>query len=259
VLLIWTGVQLILIALFIPETYHPVKLKQKAVRLRTETGQQNWKAPIEIHEKSLVSTVAWSCLRPFQLLFFEPMVLLLCLLSAILLGILYLFFGAFPIVFENNHGFSLSEVGLSFIGLFVGMLTAIFADPIWRANYRRLVKNREKATGIPGVSEPEYRLPPTIIGIQLCWIGLFAFGFTTYSFVPWIAPIIFSAVIGCGIIWCFAGVFTFLVESYPLHAASALAANSFARSVFAAAFPLFGDQVSYFRDIIIYLIVRSSC
>jgi len=41
------------------------------------------------------------------------------------------------------------------------MITAICADPIWRANYRRLVRNREKLTGEPGVAEPEYRLPPT--------------------------------------------------------------------------------------------------
>lgn len=40
----------------------------------------------------------------------------------------------------------------------------------------------------------------------------------------------------------FSGVFTFLVDAYPLFAASALAANSFARSSFAAAFPLFGVQ-----------------
>ena len=40
----------------------------------------------------------------------------------------------------------------------------------------------------------------------------------------------------------FSGVFTFLVDAYPVYAASALAANSFARSSFAAAFPLFGDQ-----------------
>ena len=40
----------------------------------------------------------------------------------------------------------------------------------------------------------------------------------------------------------FSGVFTFLVDAYPLYAASALAANSFTRSSFAAAFPLFGVQ-----------------
>lgn len=43
----------------------------------------------------------------------------------------------------------------------------------------------------------------------------------------------------------FSGVFTFLVDAYPLYAASALAANSFARSSFAAAFPLFGVQSKF--------------
>jgi len=43
----------------------------------------------------------------------------------------------------------------------------------------------------------------------------------------------------------FAGVFTFLVDAYPLYAASALAANSFARSSFAAAFPMFGNQSKF--------------
>ena len=39
----------------------------------------------------------------------HPQCLSLCVLSAILLGILYLFFGAFPLVFENNHGFTLAQ------------------------------------------------------------------------------------------------------------------------------------------------------
>ena len=43
----------------------------------------------------------------------------------------------------------------------------------------------------------------------------------------------------------FSGVFTFLVDAYPTYAASALAANSFARSSFAAAFPLFGEQSEF--------------
>lgn len=42
------------------------------------------------------------------------------------------------------------------------------------------------------------------------------------------------------VILIFSGVFTFLVAAYPTFAASALAANSFTRSMFAAGFPLFG-------------------
>ena len=81
---------------------------------------------------------------------------LLCLESAVLLGILYLFFGAFPLIFENNHGFTESQTGLTFIGLLIGMLTGISCDPFWRRNYDRLVRNNG------GKSEPEFRLPPTI-------------------------------------------------------------------------------------------------
>ncbi|KAK8211069.1 MFS transporter [Phyllosticta capitalensis] len=243
VMLIWIGVQLCLITLFVPETYHPALLRRKARKLRQETGNDAWIAPIERMDKSIAKTVLWSCIRPFQLLIFEPMCLNLCILSAILLGILYLFFGAFPLVFENNHGFTLSQVGLAFMGLFVGMILGISSDPFWRRNYARLVRQREEQGGEPGGSEPEFRLPPTIFGAIVVPIALFGFAWTTYSSVHWIVPIIFSSFFGIGVIWTYSGIFTFLVDCYPLYAASALAANSFARSSFAAAFPLFGVQM----------------
>ena len=47
----------------------------------------------------------------------------------------------------------------------------------------------------------------------------------------------------CRTLLVFSGVFTFLVDAYPLYAASSLAANSFARSTFGAVFPLFGVQM----------------
>lgn len=52
-----------------------------------------------------------------------------------------------------------------------------------------------------------------------------------------LVPIVFSGFFGFGIILCYGGIFTFLVECYPLYAASALAANSFMRSSFAAGWP----------------------
>ncbi|KAI7241156.1 MFS general substrate transporter [Hortaea werneckii] len=237
VLLIWAGVMWTLIFFFVPETYAPVLLRQKAVLLRKETGDDRWQAPIERLQRSVAKTVLWSCIRPFQLLFFEQMCLNLCLLSAILLGIIYLFFGAFALIFENNHGFNQWQTGLTFLGIFVGMVIGVNCDPLWRRNYTRLVSNNG------GASEPEYRLPPTILGAMTVPISLFGFAWTTYPWVHWIAPIIFSGLFGLGNIFCFSGIFTFLVECYPLYAASALAANSFARSSFAAAFPLFGVQM----------------
>ena len=198
VLLIWAGINLGMIALFVPETYHPVLLRNKARKLRKETGDEQWKAPMEKTNKSIPRTIAYSLLRPFQLLLLEAMVTLLCLFSAILLGILYLFFGAFPLVFEGSHGFTLSQTGLTFLGIFVGMVLAAATDPFWHKNYQRLIKQRELATGEIGGSEPEYRLPPSIAGAIIVPIGLFMFAWTTYSSVHWIVPIIGSSLFGTG-------------------------------------------------------------
>lgn len=110
-------------------------------------------------------------------------------------------------------------------------------------NFLRLVRKREQATGEVGGTEPEFHLPPAIAGAPLVTIGLLWFGWTTYSSVHWIVPIIGSSFFGAGVLLVFAGVFTFLVDSYPTYAASALAANSFTRSMFAASFPLFGNAM----------------
>lgn len=202
-LLIWAGVNLGMIALLVPETYHPVLLRDKARKLRKETGDERWKAPMEKMNKSIPKTIAYSLLRPFQLLLLEAMVSLLCLFSAILLGILYLFFGAFPLVFEGNHGFTLAQTGLTFLGIFVGMVIAAATDPLWHKNYERLIKQREDATGEVGGSEPEYRLPPSIAGAIIVPIGLFMFAWTTYSSVHWIVPIIGSSIFGAGLVTSF--------------------------------------------------------
>lgn len=98
--------------------------------------------------------------RPWLLLALEPMCLSLCVFSAILLGILYLFFGAFQLIFENVYGFSLWQRGLCFLGLFVGMVFAILSDPIWRRNYARLERNFQRDSNGEDDFQPEWRLPP---------------------------------------------------------------------------------------------------
>lgn len=148
--------------------------------------------------KSIPKTIGLSLLRPFQLLIYEPMMLNLCVFCAILLGILYLFFGAFPLVFTTNHGFNLWQVGLTFLGLLVGMLLAAATDPLWHRIRSRLMADLEKDTGVEGASEPEFRLPPVICGAFLVTIGLFIFAWTTFSWIHWIVPIIGSAIFGAG-------------------------------------------------------------
>jgi hypothetical protein len=169
----------------------PIVLRNKARKLRKDTGDDRWVAPTEKTQKSVVQAMGISLLRPFQLLIFEPMCLNLCLFSAILLGIIYLFFVAFPLVFETNHHFNLWENGLSFVGIMVGMLCGLATDKFW---YNLRLKLVAKA----GKTEPEFRLPATIAGAMLAPVGLFWFAWTTYKSVHWIVPIIGSGFFGAG-------------------------------------------------------------
>lgn len=104
--------------------------------------------------------------RPILLLTLEPMCLNLCIFSAILLGILYLFFGAFQLVFLEVYGFSLWQRGLCFLGLFVGMVMAILSDPLWRRNYIRLERQHQQGNHVEEF-QPEWRLPPGMYSVSL--------------------------------------------------------------------------------------------
>ncbi|KAK0629174.1 major facilitator superfamily domain-containing protein [Bombardia bombarda] len=245
VFLIWIFVLFWAIALFVPETYHPVLLKQKAQRLRKQTSDARYRAPMETMSKSVTATVAYSLLRPFQLLIREPMCLILDLYSAILLGVLYLFFGAFPLVFGNNYGFNLWQVGLTFLGIFVAAIVAALSTPIWHNVRNGLVEKRRlsEGEGAEARDEPEDQLPCVIVAAPLITGGLFMFGFTTYPWVHWMVPVIGSGFFGLGTLLAFTGIFTFLVDAYPRYAASALAGNAFVRCSFGAIFPLFGVQM----------------
>ncbi|KAK9449902.1 major facilitator superfamily domain-containing protein [Limtongia smithiae] len=236
VMIMWTFIMLMLICLFVPETYSPVLLRWRAQKLRKETGNQGYYAEIEVNKRSRLQTIFFSIKRPFQLLFLEIMVFCLCLYTAVLLGVMYLFFEAFPLVFKNNHNFQDQYIGLTFLGLLVGILGGVITEPYWRSLYTKLALKK-------GIAEPEFRLPQAIFGSLFVPVGMFWFSFTTYSSVPWIVPILAGIPFGFGMILVFSGVFTYLVEAYQPFSASALAANCFIRNTFAAAFPLFAVQM----------------
>ncbi len=220
--MIYGGVNF-LIFCTVPETYAPV--------LRRRAGLE------DIPKHSVARTVAYSCLRPFQLLFFEYMVLVLCLYSAILLGILYLFFEAFPLIFHNSHHISEQNSGLAFLGLLCGMLVGAASQPLFQRWHQHLIAKNGGKDAI------ENRLLPCMPGGVFTFVGLVWFAFTVRGNISIFVPIVASAFFGIGVTLLYSGIFTYQVAAYPLYAASSLAANSFARSTFAGVFPLFGPSM----------------
>jgi len=230
-----------------PETYAPKILRDRALRLERATGKvyrfrADAKGVINVKQVLKVSLV-----RPWKFLAREPIVIALSLYTAIIYGVLYLEFEAYPIVFQQLRGWNSGEGGLAFLGLLVGVVLSVLVNIVSPCPCQMRQANRQvyinptymKTVKKRGRPMPEDRLPPAIWGGVLLVIGLAGFAATNGPDIHWIAPIIFGVPFGLGMVVVFLACLGYLIESYTVYAASVLAANSVLRSLFGAAFPLF--------------------
>lgn len=238
VMLIWTGVLVVMIVLFVPETYKPVLLKKKAARLRKTTGDNRFYAPLERDPTSLFESTVMSCKKPILLIFKDYMTLALCFYTGFALAIVYLFFIALPYIYKTVFEFKLASQGLAFLGLIIGMALASLASPsLFNKQYLRLIEKNG------GVHKPEFKFLPLMAGVFFIPVGLFIMAWTSYPHLHWIGPIIGSSIFGAGTVLIFNGVFAYTVDAYRLYAASAMATNTFIRCTMSGVFPLFGLQM----------------
>lgn len=202
-----------------------------------------------------MSAIAFSCYKPFgafflslcascglkrsfqllrctELLFHEPMCLLLAMWNSLVLGILYLAFEAFPLIYEK-HGFSEEHIGLTFIGFGLGMIIGFATMPLCNklsaapsvlstplpapglahslsalfsfCAHRRIARVAGEVGGKPPI---EVRLFLGQAGGVCAAAGLFWIAFTSYASVPWILPVLGSVLFGVGVYQIFVGSFT---------------------------------------------------
>jgi MFS family permease len=234
VMAIFTGALWIIGTLTIPETYTPVILRRRAAKLSKMTGKvYKSKMEIEHGKKTVAQEYKIALSRPWILLFREPIVLLLSIYMAIIYGTLYMMFAAFPIVYQQQRGWSPGIGGLAFIGVMVGMMIAVLYS-VW--DNKRYQHTEAKHNG---KAPPEARLPPAMLGSVSLPLGLFWFAWTNYPSIHWAVSIVATAPFGFGMVLVFLSIMNYLIDSYVIYAASVLAANSVLRSLFGAAFPLF--------------------
>ncbi|KAL2814318.1 major facilitator superfamily domain-containing protein [Aspergillus granulosus] len=196
--------------------------KQQVQRIR-------WKVKSDEERETLAKMISISCYRPFHLLFTEPVVFFFSLWVAFSWAILYLKFSAIPLVFSTNHNFNVEQNGAVFSAVSVASIIAT-AISVYQ---EKLAARAGKMS-----SSPEGRLYFACIESILMPAGLFWFGWTSYSSIPWIVPTI---AIGCstiGILSIYLATFNYLADTYHRYASSAIAAQSFCRNVLGGVFPL---------------------
>jgi MFS family permease len=191
---IFSGVLTVMGFLVYSETYSPVLLRRRAKKLTKVTGRVYIPKSDKGKDLSIATQFKVALGRPWKLLVYEPIVLLLSLYVAVVYAILYSFFSAFPIVFQQVRGWSPGIGGLAFLGILVGMLFAIayvalYVNPL----YSRVV---DKHGGV--MAPPEARLPPGLVGAPLLVVGLAGFAATDSPTIFWFVPIMFGAPFGAG-------------------------------------------------------------
>ncbi|KAF2730827.1 MFS general substrate transporter [Polyplosphaeria fusca] len=238
----WTGyltgiiLAAILIAslIWIDESFPPVLLARKANRIRAET--KNW----AIHTKAQEANAGTSFQQvagkylvvPLEMMI-DPIAFFINLYAAFCYAIVYLTIAALPFEFQGVRGWNAIVGSLPFLAIAIGVLFAA-AINLWGQTFyrKRFIANGNRLV-------PEARLAPMMIGSFFFPAGLFIMGWTSESSIHWIGFSIGSACVGLGFFTIFQSAINYIVDTYLMMAASALAANMFMRSILAAAFPLF--------------------
>lgn len=171
VMLIMGGVVLALVLLFQPETYGNLILYWKASILRKETGDERYRAPMEINQKGLGQRLKTSVYRPFAMFYSELIIILMSLYLTIIYIVLFTFLEGYAYIFGDAYGLSEGLTNLCWAGMLIGTLLVSSVVPVvysWTAK----AYARDKST-----IAPEMRLWYTMLGgavavpISLFWMG----------------------------------------------------------------------------------------
>ncbi|KAH8690836.1 major facilitator superfamily domain-containing protein [Talaromyces proteolyticus] len=240
--ILWLGGGSAILMLTIPETYAPTILYIKAKRIRKARipGYENIKAAVEEGDRTLVGIYKVALTRPWIILF-DPISFLCAIYMAVVYTLLYMLFSIYPIVFQERRGWNAGVGELPLLGTVVG---AWFGGLVVMVDTRIRQKKIERGEIKMEDATPEDRLPLAMIGGITFAASMFWFAWSAeYIHVHWTVPTIAGGVLSASMLLIFVSYLNYLVDVYMMYAASAIAANTIARSACGAAAPLFTNQM----------------
>ncbi|KAL9078178.1 MAG: hypothetical protein Q9157_002901 [Trypethelium eluteriae] len=203
-----------LFLLITPETYGPIILKKRAQDIRKKTGEEIY-APIELETTNWVDLLVTVLARPFRMLFLEPLVLFSCLFQAYVYGLFYMFFFAFPIIYEVCISTLQSDRTLTVVAVAVGSGIACGIYLTW--DY--VLQNAQHQRKPWSLKEEYRRLPLACIGGPLFAVSLFWLGWAARPTVHWIVPVLAGVPCGIGYLLIFMALLNYIIDAYAVFAA----------------------------------------
>ncbi|RAH74139.1 MFS general substrate transporter [Aspergillus aculeatinus CBS 121060] len=171
--------------------------------------------------------------RPFLMLVRKPIVAFTSLYLAVVYGILFLFFQAYPVVFQGLYRLSTSDNGLAFIPMIFGSLLGLCLVLVCASIHTRAMA----ASKSWALVEEYRRLPLACVGAVSVAIALFWLGWSSYRRIHPALPMMAGIFFGFGYFLVFAAMLNYLTDAYKEASASAQAAASATRAIMAVVLP----------------------
>lgn len=187
---------------------------------------------------NLRTFVKINLVRPVQLLFTEPIVLVATVMSSVAWALIYLFTQAIPITY-TGFGFSETSSSLAFIPLAIGLLFGFIPRLLDQRILRSHIAKKQPLS-------PEDKLSGLVLGAPALAIGFWWLAWTTpprVNNLHWIVSMLGLVPIGFATNEFACVLSGYLADSYTIYSASAFAALAFVRAICAGTFPLFGAQM----------------
>lgn len=234
-LLIICSVNVTMGLVFLRETYVPILLAQRKTGLERSKGGNYYYEGENV--KPFSSKISGAIQRPLRILFTQPIVLIMATYQALIFATTYSLYTQFESIYgdkEGGYGFSISQIGLIYLGPGLGFLTAVrFLVPRIDTIYNKLTESHN------GESKPEYRLPLANVGSVFIPISLFCFAWAVEFHVHWFLTVLPTFFYGIGQIAIFNCTQNYYIDAFEKYAASAIAAGALFRSVIGGIIPLF--------------------
>ncbi|KAI0204831.1 MFS transporter [Astrocystis sublimbata] len=241
---LWLSVALaltceVLLFVFFRETYKVAILRQRAARMRAETGNPKLRTSFDTTEGQSSLHKIWECaVRPFSVLSGSGVLQIMSLHGAVMFSYYYVFSTTLPDILEQLYGLTAVETGLAFIAFSVGStLSVLFLNLFLDKIYVRL-RERNKNDGIP-----EYRLPMAIVGAFCLPLTVMAYGWVSQLRVPIPLLMFVVGLFGSFLMIVYLPLSAYVVDAFGIYAASGMTAIIVTRCLTSTVLPLATDPL----------------
>ncbi|KAJ3457792.1 hypothetical protein MRS44_014933 [Fusarium solani] len=241
IILILSGILLLLVLLFMPETYGPVLLHWRASHYRRITGDSRFYSEHELTGATFLHRLKVSMSRPFLMLT-EPIIMAMTLYITVLYIILFTFLVGWPYIFEKTYGINQCLANTIFVAMFLGMQFFYVLVPFIYNKTAHAIRLSESPEEFKRLKfSPEIRLRYAMLGTAIAIpVSLFWMGWTATADISIWSPIIASALFGFGVTGVFICTYLYIIDSYEVYSASALTFASLVRYIAAGGMTVVG-------------------